>query len=134
MCFCAQSCYRNGKLLEFQKFPASEQQILHGTTCSTLYRLSHMRSRKGEGRNETDFVLFNRHFHIFQRVTFKSHFLKMCLEVGQCCFCVDLSTATRAIALMEAAVSAPLVVQVRRQGKVVWIILAHCFCYCFCYL
>ncbi len=62
MCFCAQSCYRNGKLLEFQKFPASEQQILHGTTCSTLYRFSHMRSRKGEGRNETDFVLFNRHF------------------------------------------------------------------------
>ncbi len=41
MGFCAQSCYRNGKLLEFQKFPASERQLLHGTTRSTLYRFSH---------------------------------------------------------------------------------------------
>ncbi len=35
----------------------------------------------------------------------------MCFEVDKCCFCVDVTTATRAIALVEATVAAPLVVR-----------------------
>lgn len=35
----------------------------------------------------------------------------MCIEVEKCCFCVDLETATRAIALMEAVLAVPCVIQ-----------------------
>ncbi len=37
--------------------------------------------------------------------------LTMCFEVDKCCFCLDVETATRAIALVEATVAAPLVVR-----------------------
>lgn len=35
---------------------------------------------------------------------------KMCIIVDKCCFCVDIETATRAIALGEAVLSVPMLI------------------------